>query len=75
VDGEVLEVSGISALAVEDYHMSTSSKEFELVLEVILGNKEMSNKEVSARLAGDVSLGGQLPVHRRVLSAGLRDLS
>jgi len=43
--------------------MSINNKEFELMLEVIMGNNEMSNK-VSARLAGDVSLGGQLSVHR-----------
>lgn len=64
MDGEELEVDGINALAVEGYHMSINNKEFELMLEVIMGNREMSNKEVSARLAGDVSLGGQLPVHR-----------
>jgi pyridoxine 4-dehydrogenase len=41
------------------------SMEFKLMLEVIMSNKEMSNtKEVSARLAGDVLLGGKLSVHR-----------
>ena len=60
----MLEVNGTNALAVEGYHMSISNKEFELMLEVIMGSKQMSNKEVSARLAGDVSLGGQVSVHR-----------
>jgi pyridoxine 4-dehydrogenase len=44
--------------------MSMSNKEFTLMLEIIMSDKEKSNKEVSARLAGDVSLGGELSVHR-----------
>jgi aryl-alcohol dehydrogenase-like predicted oxidoreductase len=59
----------MKAFAVEGYHMSVSNKEFKLMLEVIMGNKQMGNKdmsnmEVSARLAGDVSLGGELSVRR-----------
>jgi pyridoxine 4-dehydrogenase len=73
VKGEVLEADGINALATEA-HMSINNKEFDLMLEVIMGNKELndketnnketSNKEVSARFAGNVSLGGQLSVNR-----------
>jgi pyridoxine 4-dehydrogenase len=43
---------------------SMNNKEFKLILEAIMGNKQMSNKEVSAQLAGDVSLGSELSVHR-----------
>jgi pyridoxine 4-dehydrogenase len=49
----------------ENVEGSYYSTEFKLMLEVIMSNKEMSNtKEVSARLAGDVPLGGKLSVHR-----------
>jgi pyridoxine 4-dehydrogenase len=44
--------------------MSINNQEFKLTLEVIMSNKEMSNEEVSVRLAGNVSLGGELSVHR-----------
>jgi pyridoxine 4-dehydrogenase len=44
--------------------MSIRNKEFKLMLEVIMGNRELSNKEISARLGGDVSLSGELSVHR-----------
>jgi pyridoxine 4-dehydrogenase len=44
--------------------MSISNKEFKLMLEVIMGSREMTNKQDSARLVGDVSLSGELSVHR-----------
>jgi pyridoxine 4-dehydrogenase len=53
-----------NAFAVEGNDMSISNKEFELMLEVIMSNTEMSNREVHAQLAGNVSLGGELSVHR-----------
>jgi pyridoxine 4-dehydrogenase len=54
----------INAFRVEGNDMSISNKEFELMLEVIMSNKEMNNKEVPAQLAGNVSLGDALSAHR-----------